>query len=720
MKKLITCCALVGLVALAGCSGDSPQPNPLPTPAPDAWGITSLTASDTNPFVDVPVLVSATVTKNGATAPHGTTVEFLAGGTLIDRKQTEGGSASVAYVSSAVGTVVVQARVVDAVRSLSITWMERDESDNLQIYLPVQPSMGDRDGNETVILRGKAIATPVEVYFTVEGFTHQAVTLNVQPSEPLSADGTITIQTPPITNIQVRPGLNDPNDPDDSMYQTYLADIRVDVGIGTAKAFQTATYPQAFTFIHEAIYVPDPPPPVAGNVPGPEIYEVIPNEGSSRGGEIVTIYGRNLGADWDYDLEQVVYRATDSVQVTFANRDDLLGISPVVSPNGNQIELTTPVYSAELQVDDHLVAVQVVNILDTEDEEDPSDNTFVRDEAFIFLRDIEPEPQPEITVVSPTAGPLDGGTVVTIFGSGFDFPVQVMFGTLEAIVNDVTEEQIVCVTPDYSNDGTTPPFSVDVSVTNIDTGNTDLLQGGFTFGDNLFITGNSPSEGGPGTLVTIYGAGFEDPLTIDFQGTNPEMRLESPAVSGTQVIARFPSDLDPTCEDATGAFLMTLTDRPADPGIGLAQGGSFTYLGNNPTVLSVEPSIVEERLDGDGVSPSEVVIRGLRFLDELLVSIGSSGGPPIVLAAEDVEVMTDTLIDVLELPAPNEFQMRWDQGACVTPEGLNGTRNVPTAVNVTVTNIPGDCGDTLIGGLIYEPQDTVCRANPNIRVQPNP
>ena len=80
MKRFIPYLALVTMVALVGCSGDSPRPTPVPTVVPDAWSITSLTSSSTGPFVNTVVLIEATVTKDGSPSPDNESVAFLASG----------------------------------------------------------------------------------------------------------------------------------------------------------------------------------------------------------------------------------------------------------------------------------------------------------------------------------------------------------------------------------------------------------------------------------------------------------------------------------------------------------------------------------------------------------------------------------------------------------------------------------------------------------------
>ena len=80
MKRFIPYIALLALVVMAGCSADSPRANPAPTVVPEAWSVSSLTASSTAPFVGTVILVEATATVNGAAVPDDTTVAFDASG----------------------------------------------------------------------------------------------------------------------------------------------------------------------------------------------------------------------------------------------------------------------------------------------------------------------------------------------------------------------------------------------------------------------------------------------------------------------------------------------------------------------------------------------------------------------------------------------------------------------------------------------------------------
>jgi len=80
MKRFIPFIALVAVVAMVGCSGDSPTAKPVPTVVPISWNVSSLTVSDSDVPLGTPIQVDVEVTKDGSPAPDGTTVEMLSGG----------------------------------------------------------------------------------------------------------------------------------------------------------------------------------------------------------------------------------------------------------------------------------------------------------------------------------------------------------------------------------------------------------------------------------------------------------------------------------------------------------------------------------------------------------------------------------------------------------------------------------------------------------------
>jgi hypothetical protein len=89
---------------------------------------------------------------------------------------------------------------------------------------------------------------------------------------------------------------------------------------------------------------------------------------------------------------------------------------------------------------------------------------------------------PSITSISPTVGPVSGGTPVVITGSGFQAGVTVSIGGFAASVSSVAASQITATTA-----AATSPGTYDVVVTNPD-GRFATLNGGFAYLPPLIIS----------------------------------------------------------------------------------------------------------------------------------------------------------------------------------------------------------------------------------------
>ncbi|MBD3851109.1 MAG: hypothetical protein IFK93_07410, partial [Acidobacteria bacterium] len=224
MKRFIPYIALLALVAMVGCSADSPRAKPAPTVVPEAWNVSSLDASNTAPFAGTVILVEATVTLDGSPAPDDTAITFEASGGAFGNGTTtasvlsEGGAASVAFFSETEGTYTIRARVSSASREVVVQYQDRASTDALQLT-GVDPRRGSYAGGDQVVISGKGIQTPVDVFFDLDGFAYQAIIVGVTPSDPLSADGNITVITPAFTGTNT------------GIQQT--ADVRVNTNAGT-------------------------------------------------------------------------------------------------------------------------------------------------------------------------------------------------------------------------------------------------------------------------------------------------------------------------------------------------------------------------------------------------------------------------------------------------------------------------------------------------------
>jgi hypothetical protein len=254
----------------------------------------------------------------------------------------------------------------------------------------------------------------------------------------------------------------------------------------------------------------------------PQLNVIVPNTGSTAGGDTVTIAGTNL----------------TGATVT-------LGGVPatIVSRGPVSITATTPGGSAGSPVD-----VVVTS---------SKGQSATLKAAFTY---VDPPPPPTVSAISPSSGTMNGGTQFVISGTGFRPGTVVSFGGPPAPVGSGTLAVTMAVTSNASLCGsgvqlpciiaTTPPHAVaamDVVVTNmnpatgvIDTGSgTSTLTGGYTFLLAPAISAVSPSSGtvSGGTQITINGTNFNSGATV-MVGNQTATIL---TVTSTVITAQTPS-----------------------------------------------------------------------------------------------------------------------------------------------------------------------------------
>ena len=178
---------------------------------------------------------------------------------------------------------------------------------------------------------------------------------------------------------------------------------------------------------------------------------------------------------------------------------------------------------------------------------------------------------PTVSGVSPVAGPLGGGTTVTITGTNLANATLVKFDANAATIIGDSATQIV-VTDPAGGAG-----AVDVTVTTAGgTSNTSPADQ-FNYVSAPTISGISPVAGplGGGTTVTIIGTNLANATTVNF-GNNAATIIGD---SATQIIATDPAGgagaVDVTVTTAGG----TSTTSPAD---------QFTYVSRRLSLLSIQ------------------------------------------------------------------------------------------------------------------------------------
>ncbi|WP_460573979.1 IPT/TIG domain-containing protein [Humibacter soli] len=370
-------------------------------------------------------------------------------------------------------------------------------------------------------------------------------------------------------------------------------------------------------------------------VPPASIASISPSSGPETGGTSVTITGSGF---------------TNATGVTF---DGTAGGSFVV--NGDtSITVNTPPHAPG--------AVDVV-VLSPFGDSTPGTFTYT--------------PVTTITGVSPSEGPEDGGTQVTITGQCLTGATGVEFGGVAATsFTVVSDTEIIAVTP--AGTGT-----VDVVVIGSRECGTGTDPGGFTYQPSTtpIIFGLTPIRGPEtgGTVVTITGANFTGATGATFDGlqgtsfhvdSDTQITVTSPPhvpqtvdviVQGPNVQASPSAQVtdDAPMVFAAAAAITSVADVST---FAASNAGEFTYFAVSD-VTSVDPS------SGPTTGGTTVTISGRCFTGTTQVLFGTT-------AATSYTVVDDTTI------------------TAVTPAG-SGT------VDVTVVGA-GDCGtSTLPGAFSY-------------------
>ncbi|MBN1417467.1 MAG: IPT/TIG domain-containing protein, partial [Planctomycetes bacterium] len=266
-------------------------------------------------------------------------------------------------------------------------------------------------------------------------------------------------------------------------------------------------------------------------------------------------------------------------------------------------------------------------------------------------------PPPVVSSVTPSQGPVSGGTAVTIGGTSFQTGATVTFGGTSATsVVVVSSTQITCATPAHA------AGAVAVEVVNPDA-QSGTLAGGFTFVAGPTIASVDPLQGptAGGTAATIAGTGFQTGAVVRFGGASA---TNVAVVSPTQITCTTPSH---------AAGLVTVEVQNTD-GQTASAASAFEYVAP-PAVTGVAPS------QGPTSGGTAATVSGTGFRAGASVRFGGT-------AATNVVVVSSSQI------------------TCTTPAHAAG------AVAVEVANPDGQSG-TLAGGFTYDPPPTVATVDPS-------
>ena len=444
---------------------------------------------------------------------------------------------------------------------------QTDRKDGLYTYrLPepefeaMLPAQGLVSGNTVAVITGRYFQPGVRVFFgTIES---GQVAFNSQSS--------LTVVVPPL------PSTLEAGPVDIILQNLDLTGV---------------TAANAFTYI-------DP------TLPEPVISEIAVTSGPIEGGTAVTIQG-----EFFQNGVRVLFGNTSALSVEYRSPQELVALAPPHEPG--------------------VVGIMVEN---------PDGQSYMRLEGFTYFI-----PAPAIAGLTPTSGPVGGGTTVLIAGSGFQVGATVQFSNSASMDADVYSSNLIsCITPagseGFASVTVTNPaigFETPLSVTRED---------GFTFiepvEDPPRIFGLEPDNGSSqgGTPVTIKGTGFE--------GVGSEVYFGPTQVS---IISYSLSGLSGGLEDT-----LTVIAPPHNVGgetvkvqneDGQADWTTFNYTANPPqlSLTGVVPSA------GDSKVNSSVLILGQGFkLDSTVTLSGAfetSPDPDGCPGAEPEELTCDYIIE---------------------------------------------------------------------------
>jgi hypothetical protein len=374
---------------------------------------------------------------------------------------------------------------------------------------------------------------------------------------------------------------------------------------------------------------------VAANAPA--VSGVVPNQGSSAGGTVVTISGSDFGG-----ATQVLFGGVPASFFQVAASGTIIAVAPPL-PVSSGVDVTVVTYTG-------------VSAVSSMDHFQVTAGTL-----------------PAVSSLSISSGSSVGGTVVTIFGSNFTGATGVTFGGVPAANFTILADGAIAATSPPHASSAQP---VDVQVTTYAGTSPAITVDHFTYtqASQPTFTSISPTTGtaAGGTLVTLIGAHFTAATGVFFGGVPA---LDFTVLSDTAILATSPP------QTAGGAATVDITVTTPDWTSSTSSADQFTYTAPPvPTVSGVSPS------SSTTAGGTLVFMTGTGFTGATAVAIGS-------LLIPDFTIQSDTQIAFM---APPYYAGTYDV-TVTTPGGVSVTSGndrfsytavAPPAVN-SVTGGPG-------------------------------
>ncbi|HEY4947424.1 MAG TPA: IPT/TIG domain-containing protein, partial [Acidimicrobiales bacterium] len=318
--------------------------------------------------------------------------------------------------------------------------------------------------------------------------------------------------------------------------------------------------------------------PVQVPVPAPQVSAVTPNGGPVSGGTAVTITGEHFTG-----ATAVAFGANLATPFTVVSDTEITVTSPMGTTGTIDVRVTTPSGESAVTPADQFTYTSV--------------------------------PAPTVSSISPTSGPLFGGTAVTITGMNLTGATEVTFGTTRALgFTVVSDTEITATSP------AKPPGPQDVRVTS--PGGESGTGEVFTYVAAPTVGTVSPASGpeAGGTSVTISGNHLTAAREVSFGAV---VSTQVTVVSDTEITAVSPPGAAGTVDVTVATPYGTSIPSGAD---------HFTYVAA-PVVTSVTPP------SGGIGGGTSVTITGSGFTGATAVAFGTNPAATFVVVS-DTEITT--------------------------------------------------------------------------------
>jgi len=763
------------VVLLTGCAGETPtSPSNGGSNGGNNGGgtctaVVAMVATSTSPVAGSEVVVRAAVTRSGVAIPDGTSVQFSTdlgffaeNGLQTVSKTSLNGAADITLFSSSAGPAHVKAVYQCASATITVTY--QGASNQGPFISSYSPQSGSCAGGDTVtILGGLLGANPGSVTFggppasIVSWAANQIVvktpihTLK-DPLKPETVNLIVQAQsaaTQPVPFVyfcvdqrmsisSINPIAGSPGGGDQiqilgSHFGTNVSTTQVTFCGLPAQIVQqqdtamTVSTP-AHTLANPALSESCPvvvtrdlglPSMQSATSPVPFVYKgsggsgncntdptfyvssLTPNSGPPDGGTVVTITGNGFPSN------------AALLKVDFGGN---LG-TVVGQPTATTFQVSTPRRVLAQSDVPETVDVTVTDLGSS------SQRCFRVSGGFVYTVQAL---DPSIYSISPRTGPNDQSTRTTIFGTNFQFPMQVfMTGgacgaqRVEAAVINVAPTQIVFNTPVAQGGNVCLSGQlVDVTILNPATGKSASCSSCFKYYSCPTVANASPSVGSTTqtTTVVVTGSNFQEPVVANFRlngASTPSASLQVQSVSNTSILVTMPPIQQllggaAGCSNVDGNIDLTFVSLTCSPS---PLSVPFTYRSDPPTVTFASPSNLNQ--DGTpnpgptGGAGATITVTGSNFTAPMTVQLIKDGSPVPFTPVNTANVSSPT---ALTFVAPAITNASLNQQNCLSGGTVSGLQFVPTRIGIRVTNGTTGCSSDLPNILVYYPLDGTCHA----------